>query len=426
MKTSATTSRSPWAFVPTLYFIEGLPYVIINILSTLLYFNMGVPNDVMTKWTSWLMWPWILKPLWAPVVDVTGTKRRWSLAMHPVVALCFVVAGFFLLSDHFLPLTLAVFLVAAFASATYDTATDGFYMLALNSQDQALYNGFRSGFWRLAKVFSSGALVFLAGKLEVATGSVPRSWMVVMLSAAAIFLIAFAYHGMILPRPETDHASRMGGERRSASFLDVVRAYFGQEKVGIVIAFILFYRLGEAMLDKLAQPFLKQAREAGGMGVSTSEVGIIYGTVGAIALIGGGILGGWLIARYGLRRCIWPFVVIMHLPDLFFVYLAYALPPVAWAYPLVALEQFSYGLGFTVFTVFLMYSAEGEYKTSHYAISTGIMAFGMWLATYWSGALQTALGYPKFFLIVCFMTIPGMLTIPFLPKDKLESRTRVE
>lgn len=421
--TTKPASRSPWTFLPTLYFTEGLPYAIINIVSTLLYVNMGVPNDQMTKWTSWLMWPWILKPLWAPTVDTYATKRGWMLAMQAAMAVCCVAAGLMLSSPHFFALTLAVFLVGAFISATYDIATDGFYMLALSSRDQALYNGFRAGFYRLAMVFASGVLVYLAGTLEVSTGSVPRSWMIVLFVAGGMFLAAFVYHSVLLPRPPADHSSRLAQAQRSAAFLDVFRAYLRQERIGVVIAFILFYRLGEAMLLKLVQPFLKQGRDVGALGLSTSDVGVVYGTVGILALIGGGILGGYLIARYGLRRCLWPFVIAMHLPDLFFVYLAYAQPSIGWVYPLVALEQFGYGLGFTVFTVYLMYSAEGEYKTSHYAISTGIMAFGMWLATYWSGDIQKYLGYQNFFIVVCFLTIPGMLTIPFLPRSKMEARS---
>jgi PAT family beta-lactamase induction signal transducer AmpG len=414
-------TRGPWTFLPTLYFAEGLPYAIINIVSTLLYVNMGVPNDTMTKWTSWLMWPWILKPLWAPLVDAYGTKRRWMLAMHAGMAVCCVAAGLLMSTQHFFFFTILAFFAGGLVSATYDIATDGFYMLALNERDQALYNGFRAGFYRLAMVFASGVLVFLAGSLEVSTGSVARSWMVVLVVAGVLFVAALVYHGWVLPHPAADHPSRNAQAARSASFLEIIRAYFRQERIGVVIAFILFYRLGEAMLLKLVQPFLKQGRDVGGLGLSTSEVGIVYGTVGILALIGGGILGGWLIARYGLRRCIWPFVIAMHLPDLLFVYLAYVQPPVAWSYPLVALEQFGYGLGFTVFTVYLMYSAAGEFKTSHYAISTGIMAFGMWLATYWSGDLQQYLGYRKFFILVCFLTIPGMLTIPFLPDHSREA-----
>lgn len=411
------------AFLPTLYFTEGLPYAIINIMSTLLYVNMGVPNDTMTKWTSWLMWPWILKPLWAPLVDARATKRRWILTMNAAMVICCVVAGFLITTQHFFVLTFVAFLVAAFVSATYDIAADGFYMLALNERDQALYNGFRAAFYRLAMVFASGALVYLAGTMEASTGSVAQSWMVVLFVAGGIFLAAFVYHSVMLPRPATDHPSLATQAKSPASFLDIVRAYFRQERVGVVIAFILFYRLGEAMLLKLVQPFLKQGREVGGLGLSTSQVGVVYGTIGILALIGGGVLGGYLIAKYGLRRCLWPFVIAMHLPDLFFVYLAYTQPSIEWAYPLVALEQFGYGLGFTIFTVYLMYSAEGEYKTSHYAISTGIMAFGMWLATYWSGDIQKYLGYQKFFIVVCFLTIPGMLTISFLPDRDQDRRT---
>jgi PAT family beta-lactamase induction signal transducer AmpG len=195
-----------------------------------------------------------------------------------------------------------------------------------------------------------------------------------------------------------------------------------QEKVGVLLAFILFYRLGEAMLLKLVSPFLLDTRAVGGLGLTTEQVGLVYGTVGTLSLVLGGVLGGWLISRFGFRRCVWPMVLIMHLPDLFFVYMAYAQPGIGLVYPLVALEQFGYGLGFTVFTVYLMSSANGKYKTSHYAISTGIMALGMMLPGFKSGALQQAVGYRTFFIIVCLMTVPGMLTIPFLPKDRREKK----
>jgi PAT family beta-lactamase induction signal transducer AmpG len=205
------------------------------------------------------------------------------------------------------------------------------------------------------------------------------------------------------------------GATQRPTFKEVFSAYLRQEKIGVLVAFILFYRLGEAMLLKLVSPFLLDRRTDGGLGLATSEVGLIYGTVGIIALVLGGVLGGWLISRYGLRRCTWPLVIAMHLPDLFFVYMAWAQPSLAMVYPLVALEQFGYGMGFTVFTVYLMYSAEGRYKTSHYAISTGIMAIGMMLPGFISGWVQQKVGYPLFFVIVCLLTIPGMLTIPFLP-----------
>jgi PAT family beta-lactamase induction signal transducer AmpG len=266
--------------------------------------------------------------------------------------------------------------------------------------------------------------VYLAGQYEAATGDIPRSWVLVLSISGGIFAIAAVYHHYTLPFPGGDERRAAGAVVRGNSFREVFVAYFRQEKAGVLIAFILSYRLGEAMLLKLVSPFLLDARSAGGLGLTTSQVGIVYGTVGIVALVVGGVLGGWLISRFGLRRCVWPLVLAMHLPDLFFVYMAYAGPSIALVYPLVALEQFGYGMGFTVFTVYLMYSAEGKYKTSHYAISTGIMALGMMLPGFLAGWLQQRIGYTAFFITVCLLTLPGMLTIPFLP-DK-EQRQEAE
>jgi PAT family beta-lactamase induction signal transducer AmpG len=243
-----------------------------------------------------------------------------------------------------------------------------------------------------------------------------------MTASGLIFAAAFVYHRFLLPHPASDSGASGPSRVGAASFGEVVRSYFRQDKVGVVLAFILFYRLGEAMLLKLVSPFLLDTTAAGGLGLTTKEVGLVYGTVGTFCLVLGGILGGWFISRFGFRKCIWPMVIAMHLPDLFFVYLATVQPGIAWVYPLVALEQFGYGVGFTVFTVYLMYSAQGRYKTSHYAISTGIMALGMMLPGFVSGYLQQAIGYRSFFIIVCFLTIPGMLTIPFLPTDQIEKK----
>jgi len=236
--------------------------------------------------------------------------------------------------------------------------------------------------------------------------------------------LLFVYHYVLLPFPKEDELRESRDERHGASFREIITAYFEQERIGVLVAFILLYRLGEAMLLKLVSPFLLDGRSVGGLGLTTSQVGIVYGTVGILSLVVGGVLGGWLIARFGLRRCVWPLVIAMHLPDLFFVFMAWQQPSLDLVYPLVALEQFGYGMGFTVFTVYLMYSAEGKYKTSHYAISTGIMALGMMLPGFLSGWLQQQVGYTAFFIIVCFLTIPGMLTIPFLPTRKNDVQTR--
>jgi PAT family beta-lactamase induction signal transducer AmpG len=389
-------SRNPWAFVPSLYFGEGLPYILINTVSVIIYKKMGVDNASIAFWTSWLYLPWVIKMLWGPVVDINSTKRNWILATQAAMAVCMLFTAWSLTTTAFFFLSLAAFVVGAFISATYDIATDGFY--------------------RLSMIFGSGLLVYLAGTFELATGNISLSWTLVMGSAGGIFAMLFVYHYVLLPFPKEDERRETRDETHGASFREIITAYFQQEKIGVLVAFILLYRLGEAMLLKLVSPFLLDGRSAGGLGLTTSQLGLVYGTVGILSLVIGGVLGGWLIARFGLRRCVWPLVIAMHLPDLFFVYMSWQQPSLNLVYPLVALEQFGYGMGFTVFTVYLMYSAEGKYKTSHYAISTGIMALGMMLPGFLSGWLQQQVGYTTFFIIVCFLTIPGMLTIPFLPK----------
>lgn len=408
--------RNPWLFVPTLYFGEGLPYVLVNTVSVIFYKKMGVDNADIAFWTSWLYLPWVIKMVWAPILDLTLTKRTWVLTAQGAMALIVGLIAYAVGRPDFFFLSLGAFMIAAFISATYDTTTDGYYMLALTEKEQAFFTGLRSGFYRLAMVFGSGVLVYFAGVVETSTGDIRLSWMAVMGICSGIFMISWLYHYALLPYPTTDHRLSAEDAVQKPRFSQVFSSYFRQEKTGVLMAFILFYRLGEAMLFKLVSPFLLDQRAEGGLGLTTSEVGLVYGTVGIIALVLGGVLGGWLIARYGLRRCIWPLVIAMHLPDLFFVYMAWTQPSLAMVYPLVALEQFGYGMGFTVFTVYLMYSAKGRYKTSHYAISTGIMAIGMMLPGLISGWIQQKVGYPMFFGIVCLLTIPGMLTIPFLPK----------
>jgi PAT family beta-lactamase induction signal transducer AmpG len=421
--TSRPASRNPWSFLPTLYFAEGLPYVLINTVSVILYKRMGIDNAAIAFWTSWLYLPWVIKMFWGPFVDVYSTKRRWILGTQAAMSLCMFVIAFSLRTESFFALSLAAFFAGAFVSATYDIAADGFYMLALSEKEQAFFVGLRAGFYRLAMIFGSGVLVFIAGVLETSTRDIAWSWSTVMVVSGLIFASAGVYHKFMLPYPGADRGrSSSDGHRDEASFREVIRSYFGQEKIGVLLAFILFYRLGEAMLLKLVTPFLLDAHVAGGLALTTKQVGLVYGTVGVVCLVSGGILGGWLISRFGFRRCVWPLVVTMHLPDLLFVYMAYVQPGIGLVYPLVALEQFGYGMGFTVFTVYLMYSVHENYKTSHYAISTGIMALGMMLPGFASGWVQQAVGYRMFFIIVCLLTVPGMLTIPFLAKEKIEKR----
>lgn len=418
MKGQPVTSRNPWVFIPTLYFAEGLPYIIINIVSVILYKKMGIDNARIAFWTSWLYLPWVVKMFWGPLVDIYSTKRRWIISTQFAMALCLFSAAYVLNTEGYFFLSLSALVVGAFVSATHDIATDGFYMIALNKDDQALFVGIRATFYRLAMIFGSGLLVYTAGRIETLTGSIPLSWTAVIGATGFVFVLVPLYHMFVLPFPANDSKRSPRDTASDVSFLEIFRSYFKQEKIGAIIAFILLYRFAEAMLLKLAPPFLLDPKGAGGLGLSTSQVGLAYGTGGMICLVAGGILGGWLISRFGLKKCIWPMAITLHFPDLFYVYMAYVQPEIGLTYVLVALEQFGYGLGFTAFMVYLMHIAQGRYKTSHFAISTGIMALGMMLPGFISGYLQEAVGYRMFFVIVCVLAIPGILTILFIPKDE--------
>ena len=416
---------SPWAYIPSLYFAEGMPYMIINAVSVVFYKNLGIDNAQITFWTSIINLPWVVKMFWGPAVDIYSTKRRWLLTMQFAMCLCLaaLALSFQLPTSSFFSLSLVILLVGAFISATYDIATDGFYMLALSEKKQAFFVGIRTLSYRLAIIFSTGFLVYLAGSLEKSTGDIPLSWSITIGFASLIFAILFIFHLFILPQPEVKQRRESEATRNDIPFITVIRSYFAQRNIIAILAFILLYRLGEAMLVKIATLFLLDERTAGGLGLTTSEFGLVYGTVGVISLISGGILGGLVIAKYGLKKCLLPMALALNLPDLFYVYMAYAKPPLELVYPLVSLEQFGYGLGFTAFTVYLMYICKGEYKTSHFAISTGLMALGLMLPGAISGQIQQSVGYLMFFIIVCLLTIPGMATIFFIPLDEEKRRT---
>ncbi|MBV9386228.1 MAG: MFS transporter [Chroococcidiopsidaceae cyanobacterium CP_BM_ER_R8_30] len=411
--------RSPWAFVPTLYFAEGVPYVIINIVSIIFYKKMGINNAQITLWTSLLYLPWVIKMFWSPIIDTYSTKRSWILCTQIAMMVCLSCVALSFQISSFFVISLTCLTIGAFISATHDIATDGFYLIALNQEKQAFFAGIRSFFYRVAMIFGSGFLVFFAGQLEVSLeNNISLSWTIAIGFSALIFALLFVFHWLILPFAEKDLKQLQKLEIEKTHFLPAFTSYFSQKKIGAVIAFILLYRFGEAMLTKLATPFLIDKKELGGLGLSTKDVGLAYGTLGVIALILGGVLGGLLIARYGLRKSIWPMALAIHLPNLFYIYMAYTQLSKEWVYLLVALEQFGYGLGFTAFSVYLMYISRGEYKTSHFAISTGLMALGMMLPGLISGYIQQVVGYPVFFILVFLLTIPGLLTLFFIPLDE--------
>lgn len=408
---------SPWAWVPTLYFAQGIPYFIVNNISVLMFAKMGVPNGQMALFTSLLYLPWAIKPFWSPFVDIVRTKRWWTVTMQLLMAGAFVLLALTLPRPDaatmaagttpisLFALTLILFIITAFASATHDIAADGFYMLALGQGQQAEFVGIRSTFYRLASIFGQGVLVAIAGAVELRWGNVPLSWRVTLGVAAVLFSAVSLYHVFRLPRPEADRPTLQGGQGNArAIFREFGRTfatYFTKPGVWLAIAFMLLYRLPEAFLLKMCMPFLVASQEAGGLAMTTAEVGIAYGTIGVVALTVGGILGGLFASRLGLKRSLWWMAACMTLPCLTFVYLAAAQPDsIALIASAIAVEQFGYGFGFTAYMLYMMYFSEGEFKTSHYAICTAFMALSMLVPGLFAGYLQEAVGYLAFFWVV--------------------------
>ena len=608
-------ARSPWFWVPSLYYAEGIPYIVVMAVSVILYKKMGISNTDIAFYTAWLYLPWVIKPLWSPLVDILKTKRFWIITMQLVVGAGLAGVAFTIPLSNFFQYTLAFFWLLAFSSATHDIAADGFYMLGLSKHDQALYVGVRSTFYRLAMLTGQGLLIILAGfvesnsglddvrlnvranpdiemvqplhpdslaritddaelriitypqKLEIAaiprsksevdsiinfayewniahgfsqreqvireeedelswwtiymvrpledflrkyfgveqkapagnatgniglvyfylsqkpqaeqeivltfgreggdksinlidsppvggrlvfteknwkhpalaviqldpkldkisqaefigrSGNIPLSWLFTFFVMAGLFVLFFIYHKIILPKPAADKAALQG---QSSDFLkeyiNTFILFFKKERIGIILSFLLLYRLAESQLVKLAPPFLLDTQEMGGLALTTGEYGFVYGTIGLFFLIAGGLLGGYLAAKQGLKFWLWPMAIAINLPDAVYIYLAYALPDNFLIINIcVAIEQFGYGFGFTAYMLFMIYVSEGNHKTAHFAITTAFMALGMMIPGMVSGWLQEIIGYQHFFIWVIIATIPGFLILPFIPLDK--------
>ena len=600
-------NRSPWAWIPTLYFAEGIPYVVVMTVSVIMYKRMGISNTDIALYTSWLYLPWVIKPFWSPIVDLFKTKRWWIVIMQLFIGAGLAGIAFTIPAPSFFQYTLAFFWLMAFSSATHDIAADGFYMLGLDEHKQAFFVGIRSTFYRLAMITGQGLLIILAGSLESKTGleplrievssstskqltdwdrntetfakeqgdlrfivetetinistekltseqakemkswvstqneqnhfiekeqvlsttdpswwsqnisgplkgwlkeawgkedlksqisnqkvgnigligirlssapesgenvvinlgrksgdknfklihgerliftdqnwnknawilvqidpklneassatfeglsgNIPFAWSVTFYVLTGMFVLFFIYHRFILPRPATDKAVAEG-KSIIQEFFRTFASFFKKENLGAAVAFILLFRLGESQLVKLASPFLLDSRESDGLGLTTSDVGLIYGTIGILFLTVGGILGGYLASKRGLKYWIWWMTIAINLPNLVYVYLSYASPSnfiiIASS---VAVEQFGYGFGFTAYMLFMIYFAEGKSKTAHFAICTGLMALGMMIPGMLSGWLQEIVGYQNFFIWVMICTIPGFFVIKFLKID---------
>ena len=422
-------SKSPWKWIPTLYFVEGLPYFVVNNISVVMFKNMGMPNGMLAMYTSMLYLPWVIKPLWSPFVDIIKSKRWWILSMQILMSMAMLLMPFLLpqtsgetISDT--PLffvTLALFWVTALASATHDIAADGFYMLGLDAGTQAEFVGIRSTFYRLSSIFGQGVLVALAGFIDTRTGDVHLAWKVTLLISAVIFTAMALYHTWSLPKPETDRMSSTASAKEICrDFVRTFISFFQKRNVLTAFLFMLLYRLPEAFLVKMMNPFLLDANADGGLGMSTESVGIIYGTIGVAALTAGGILGGIAASRWGLKKSLWPMAAALTLPCLSFVFLAWLQPSSLWVIgSCVALDQFGYGFGFTAYMLYLMYFSEGSFKTAHYSLCTAFMALSMMIPGMVAGYIQEALGYTRFFglvMVCCLVTVLVTLLLKVDPE----------
>jgi PAT family beta-lactamase induction signal transducer AmpG len=540
-------SRSPWTWIPTLYFFQGIPYSIVMITSGLIYKTMGVSIVSFAFWTSILYLPWTIKPLWSPYIDVVSTKRNWVVWTQFLLGLAFIAVGIAMPFSFFYPLTIGIFAIIAISSASHDIAADGFYMYALDEHKQAFFVGIRSTFYRLAKLTALGLLpvvaglvlsnsghepktikvesvpvneftlfdpaaisinntggkpqilvfpevlkvpIFAAGQSEldssvvyialssppekdetvvvnivrksgskdidlskkqtgrfeftyenwnkpveasikvnhnltdkvssefiITAGNVAFSWVVSMTTLGLILLLLAIYNRFMLPRP----VENLIKEKISWSvYRDVFVSFFTKPGVIPALMFFLLYRFGEAQLFKIATPFLIDSRSGGGLGMSSAQYGIVYGTVGVVCLTLGGIIGGIAAAKYGLKKLIWIMAFCMNVPISVYVYLSYTqpMPGDFLIYLAIALEQFGYGFGFTAYMLFMLhYVGESKYKTAEYAIGTSLMALGMMLPGMISGEMKELLGYQHFFIYVIVCSIPGIIAIKFLKID---------
>lgn len=403
---SQNTSKNPWLWVPPLYLTESIPYVIIITVSVIMYKSLGISNSDIGLYTSFLYLPWVIKPIWSPILELFGNKKQWYLSMQLILAAVFLGVGLTTGLNQFFTVTLAFFWMGAFASATNDIASDGMYLLALKPDQQSFFVGLRSTFYRVGMITGQGLIVIVAGNLETSLGDPTKAWSWTMIIVAGLMLVLTLINWITTPNIKEERITK----EEQPSFGKVFTTFFTKKNIGLSLAFVLLYRLGESQLVKMASPFFLDDRAKGGLGLSVTDVGYLYGTLGVISLLIGGILGGIVISRDGLGRWMMPMAIAINAPNLGYVFLSWDQPE-SFINPaiVVIIEQLGYGFGFAAYMVFLIYLAEGLFKTAHYALATGFMAMGMMFPGMVSGYIQEWLGYPGFFVWVVIATIPSFL-----------------
>ncbi len=421
--------KSAWSWIPTLYFAEGLPYFAVMTMAVIMYQNLGLSNAQIAFYTSWLGMPWVIKPIWSPFIDLIHTKRFWVLTMQGLMAAAFACIAFLLPTSFFVQATMAFFALLAFSSATHDIAADGFYMLALSTKEQSFFVGIRNTFYRCGSIFGQGVLVMFAGLLTegkiIASikGDAVVAWAIVFYLLSALFIGLTHNHSFFIPKPDNDAPNpNVSAGQLLRNFVETVVSFFKKDGIGLALFFILTYRLGESQLTKIAPLFVLASPETGGLGLTTTTVGGIYGTLGVIALLLGGIVAGIMVSRKGLKYWIVPMALAINVPDILYIILAWTQCSHLWLITIfVMLEQFGYGIGFAAYMLYLIYIAAGTHKTAHYAIATGLMAAGMSFPGMAAGYLEELMGYTHFFILVCLCTIPGIIAAMLIRKQLPET-----
>ena len=407
---------NPVLWVPTLYFAMGMPFVVLNMVSTLMYKGMGVSDAQITFWASLIMLPWTLKPLWSPFLEMYKTKKFFVVLTQMLSGIMFALIAFALNLPSFFAITIAMFAVIALSGATHDIAADGTYMAVLSNEEQAKWIGWQGAFYNVAKIAATGGLVYLAGVFIDEFG-VTKAWMFIMLIIAVIMCVIGCYHFFVLPSDGHASEQKKTFSETMHELIGVFAEFFKKKHIWYYIAFIILYRFAEGFAIKIVPLFLKASRADQGLGMSEQEIGLCYGTFGAAAFVLGSILGGNYIARRGLQKSLFSLALIFNIPFVAYTLLAVYQPESLWLIGTgIVLEYFGYGFGFVGLTLFMMQQiAPGKHKMSHYAFASGIMNLGVMLPGMMSGEISTALGYRNFFIFVLVCAIPALLITWFVP-----------
>ena len=429
------TSKSPITWVPSVYFAMGLPFVVLNIVSVLMFKGMGIRDGQITFWTSLIMMPWTLKFLWSPFLEMYKTKKFFVVLTQLITGLGFLLVGLVLHLPWFFSLCIFLMAIIAFSGATHDIATDGVYMAELSKEEQASWIGWQGAFYNIAKIVASGGLVWVAGRLikhfggvegatkEVMHSAATNAWMIVMIAIGALMILLGLYHIKQLPSGKGTAVKTESAKETFDRLVEVLKNFFTKKHIVYYIFFIILYRFGEGFVMKIVPLFLKAARSAGGLGLNEEQIGLYYGTFGAAAFVLGSVLAGYYISHFGLKRTLFSLCCIFNLPFVAYTFLSQVQPESGLLIgSMITLEYFGYGFGFAGLTLFMMQQiAPGKHQMAHYAFASGIMNLGVMLPGMVSGLISDAIGYKWFFVFTLIATIPAFLItyfVPFTHSDK--------